>query len=269
MHINSISSPNNALLKRIRGLHERKNREKSNAFLIEGSKGIAEAIAKNVRISDLVVSESFWQQQERSIIGQEIDVVTVVDDKLMRELSTQTTPAGILATAEMPSFAWEELFRGEGGRAPLVVIVHAIQDPGNLGTLFRTALAASATGVVCTRGTVDCFNPKVVRAASGAMFGMPFVWDVPLKDAVAQVRQRGLKVIAAEPTASESLFDCDLRGAVAIVLGNEGQGFTAADLELVDQQVSIPMNPASESLNVAICGAIVLFNVVQQRRTNN
>jgi TrmH family RNA methyltransferase len=269
LHVNSISSPSNALLKRIRGLHERKNREKSNAFLIEGAKGIAEAIAKNVRIRDLVVSESFWKQQGQAVVGHEIDVVTVVDDKLMRDISTQTTPAGILATAEMPRFAWDEVFEAKDGQAPLVVIAHSIQDPGNLGTIFRTALAASATGVVCTRGTVDCFNPKVVRAASGALFAMPCVWDVSFEDAIAHMRERGVRVVAAEPTASETLFDCDLRGPVAIVLGNEGQGFTAADLELVDQQVSIPMNPASESLNVAICGAIVLFNVVQQRRKTN
>lgn len=257
------------MLKRIRGLHERKNREKSNAFLIEGAKGIAEAVAKGVRIRDFVVSESFWKTQGRAILAQDVDVLTVIDDKLMREISTQTTPAGIVATADMPSFEWDDVFAGGAGQAPLVVIAHAIQDPGNLGTIFRTALAASATGVVCTRGTVDCFNPKVVRAASGALFAMPCMWDVPLAEVVARVRERGVRVVAAEPTAAETLFDCDLRGPIAIVLGNEGQGFTAEDLELVDQQVSIPMNPSSESLNVAICGAIVLFNVVQQRRNNN
>jgi RNA methyltransferase, TrmH family len=126
-------------------------------------------------------------------------------------------------------------------------------------------LAASASGVILTRGTVDPFNPKVVRAAMGALFAMPLVWDVPFAEAAEAVRSRGLRVVGCEPTAQTSLFEADLTGPVAIVLGNEGQGFSSADLEIVDEQISIPMNPASESLNVAISGAIVLFNVVQQR----
>jgi TrmH family RNA methyltransferase len=266
LHVNSISSPNNALLKRIRGLHERKIREKTGMFLIEGPKAITEAFEKNVRLRDLVVSESFWKQEQSLLSGQDVDVVTIVDDKMIKELSTQTTPAGIIATADMPTFEMDELF---AGKPPLVVIAHAIQDPGNLGTIFRTALAASATGVILTHGTVDCFNPKVVRAAMGALFAMPTVRDVSLADAAAAVRHRGLRVVGCEPTAEISLFDADLSGPVAIVLGNEGQGFTASDLENVDEQVSIPMNPASESLNVAICGAIVLFNAVRQRRKSD
>lgn len=262
MHINSISSSNNALLKRIRGLHERKFREKTGTFLIEGAKGIREAFDKHVRVRDLVVSESFWKQEGAAFAGQDIDVINLVDDKLIKELSTQTTPAGIIATADIPRFSMDDLF---GGKPPLVVIAHAIQDPGNLGTIFRTALAASASGVILTKGTVDCFNPKVVRAAMGALFAMPTVWDVALPDAAGAVRERGLRVVGMEPTAATSLFDVDLSGPVAIVLGNEGQGFSIADLDFVDEQVSIPMNPASESLNVAICGAIVLFDVVRQR----
>jgi TrmH family RNA methyltransferase len=263
VHVNTISSPDNALLKRIRGLRERKIREKTGMFLIEGTKAIIEAFDKHLRVRDLVVSESFWKQDAALIAGKDVEVVTVVDDKMIKELSTQTTPAGIIATADMPRFGVDDLFKGA---VPLVVIVHAIQDPGNLGTIFRTALAASASGVILTQGTVDCFNPKVVRAASGALFAMPTVWDLSLADAATAVRERGLRVVGCEPTAQMSLFDADLSGPIAIVLGNEGQGFTAADLEVVDEQVSIPMNPASESLNVAICGAIVLFNAVRQRR---
>jgi TrmH family RNA methyltransferase len=266
LHVNSISSPNNALLKRIRGLHERKTREKTGMFLLEGPKAVGEAFDKQLRIRDLVVSETFWKQDASVFAGQDVELVNIVEDKLLKELSTQTTPAGIIATADMPRFSMDDLF---ASKPPLVVIAHAIQDPGNLGTIFRTALAASATGVILTRGTVDCFNPKVVRAASGALFAMPTIWDMSLADAAAAVRERGLRVVGMEPTASTSLFEADLSGPVAIVLGNEGQGFTADDLDIVDEQISIPMNPASESLNVAICGAIVLFNVVRQRTKTN
>lgn len=268
MKVTPIASPQNALLKRIRGLHQRSAREKSGLFLIEGPKAVVEAFEKGIRVRDVVVSESFWQQDAAAISGQNIPGVAVVPDKLMKELATTTTPAGVLATAEIPRFQLEDLF-GDQHQAPLVVIIHAIQDPGNLGTIFRTALAASATGIILTKGTVDPFNPKVVRAAMGALFAVPLVWDIALPEAVSQVRNHGLKVIACEPTAPTSLFDADLTSAIAITLGNEGQGFTEDDLDLVDLQVSIPMNEKSESLNVAISGAVVLFNVVQQRLKQN
>jgi TrmH family RNA methyltransferase len=262
MKVTPITSPNNALLKQIRGLHQRSLREKSGLFLIEGPKAIGEAFDKNVRVRDLVVSETFWKEEAAVIADRDVPTISVVADKLLKELATTTTPSGIIATAEVPHHELDELFSGQ---PPLVVIVHAIQDPGNLGTLFRTALAASASGVILTHGTVDAYNPKVVRAAMGALFGMPVITDMPFEKACDTVRQRGLRVIGCEPTATLSLFDTDLTGPVAIVLGNEGQGFTAADLEHVDEQIAIPMNPKSESLNVAISGAVVLFNVVQQR----
>lgn len=231
-------------------------------FLIEGPKAIAEAFDKNLNVLDVVVSETFWSEQASVISDHDVSSVCVVDDKLIKELSTTTTPTGIIATAEIPKFDMADLY---GSRPPLVVIVHAVQDPGNLGTIYRSALAASASGVILTKGTVDPFNPKVVRGAMGALFAMPTVWDVSFAKAAAAVKNRGLKILGCEPTARQSVFDADLTGPIAIVLGNEGHGLSEEDLRLVDDQIAIPMNPKSESLNVAICGAVVLFNVVQQR----
>jgi TrmH family RNA methyltransferase len=262
MKVNPITSLNNPLLKQIRGLHQRSMREKTGLFIIEGPKAIAEAFDKQLRVRDVVVSQTFWKDDAAIIADRDVPTISIVEDKLIKELATTTSPTGIIATAEMPRFELDDLFRPEPA---LVVIVHAIQDPGNLGTLFRTALAASATGVILTRGTVDAYNPKVVRAAMGALFGMPLLTDMLFETACATSRDRGLRIVGCEPTAKVSLFDVDLTGPVAIVLGNEGQGFSSADLDQVDEQIAIPMNPKSESLNVAMSGAVVLFNVVQQR----
>lgn len=234
-------------------------REKSGLFLIEGPKAIAEAVQKRLQIEDVVVSESFWKQDPSVVSDLDVQSVAIVDDKIIKELATTTTPTGVIATAAIPRYEVNDLF------GDLVVIADAVQDPGNLGTIFRTALAASASGVILTKGTVDPFNPKVVRAAMGALFAMPVVWDFTFADAIKLAKEHGLKVVGCEPTAQKTLFEADLTGPVAIALGNEGQGFTPTDLELVDEQIVIPMNLQSESLNVAICGAIVLFNVVQQR----
>lgn len=263
LKINNITSPTNALMKQVRGLHQRSAREKSGLFLIEGPRAVAEAYAKRVRVVDVVVSQTYLD--EHSSIEQDTNfkVVSVIDDKLFREISTTATPAGILAIGAVPKYSIADCFAGD--HAPLVVIAHGIQDPGNLGTIFRTALASWATGVILTKGTVDAFNPKVVRSAMGALFAMPMISDMSLEAAVTLVKGEGLNVIACEPTATQAYFEVDLAKPTAIILANEGQGFTDAELAGLDNTVAIPMNQDSESLNVAVSAAIVLFEAVKQR----
>jgi TrmH family RNA methyltransferase len=261
MNVNAVNSPSNALLKRIRSLHERKFREKERLFLIEGVRAVDEAFKKNLNVRDVLVSERFLDEHADELAAFELDHVTVVDERLFKESAMTTTPSGILAVAEMPLFKMDELFKQN---KPLVV-VNAVQDPGNLGTIMRTALAASAGGMILIRGTVDPFNPKVVRSAMGSLFALPIVWDVAYEQAMDELRRRGIKIIACDASADRYIFDIDLTGSIALVFGNEGNGFAAGQLEQVDEVVSIPMNPQSESLNVAMSAAVALFNVVQQR----
>jgi len=265
LKINAIESSSNSLLKTIRGLQQRHTREKTGLFLIEGRKAVAEARDKRLSIKDIVVSRSYLQAEPDVVAARDIGAVSVVDDKLFKELATTTTPEGILAVAAVPRYQFADLFKGPGN--PLIVIAHALQDPGNLGTIIRTSLAASAGGLVLTAGTVDAFNPKVVRSAMGALFSLPIVGDVPYAQAISELKSKGVRIVACDASASRRYFECDLRQPVALVLGNEGQGFTREDLELADELVSIPMNAQSESLNVAVAGAIVLFSAVQQRVT--
>jgi TrmH family RNA methyltransferase len=267
LKINAITSPSNPLLKQIRGLHERRAREKSRLFLVEGAKPVAEAFEKRLRIKDVVVSNAYLSAHPDVVHGADLKAISVVDDKLFKEISTTTTPAGVLAVAEMPQYVFADLF--QSNRTPLIVVAHAIQDPGNLGTIIRAALAASVTGIVLTKGTVDPFNPKVVRGAMGALFALPIVCDVDYPEAAAQLKERGLRVFACQPGAERNYFQVDWRQPAAIALGNEGQGFSPADLQQADELISIPMNPQSESLNVAVSAAIVLFSAVQQRLTGS
>jgi TrmH family RNA methyltransferase len=263
LKITPITSNTNALLKTIRGLQQRSLREKTGLFLIEGRKAVAEALEKRLSVKDIVISQTYFEQDPDVVANHNVAEVSVVDDKMFKELTPTVTPEGILAVASTPHFSMDDIFpqRGE----PLIVVAHAVQDPGNLGTIVRTALAASATGLILTRGTVDPFNPKVVRAAMGALFALPIVADIKYEDMVSGLKQRGVRIIACEGTATKRYFEADLTGPLAIVLGNEGQGFADVDLSTVDELVSIPMNPQSESLNVAVSGAIVLFSAVQQR----
>ncbi len=262
MKINEISSPANNLLKHVRALHERKYREKEREFLVEGSRAVGEAIVKGLRVNDVVVTETFFDTHRDFVDDLNLNSISIVADKLFHEISTTTSPAGIIAVASIPKHSFDKLFHPQRS---LVVIADAVQDPGNLGTMMRTALAASATGMVLTKGTVDPFSPKVVRSAVGALFALPVVFDIAFDEAVVECRKRGLRIIACDAGGDKHVFDSDFRGPVALVFGNESNGFAEGQLHSVDEIVSIPMNPLSESLNVAVSSAVVLFNVVQQR----
>jgi len=264
MKITPITSTANPLLKSIRGLRRRAAREKSGLFLIEGSKLIAEAMRLRVTVKEIVVSQTFLQSGLGAAHDADIKALAVVDDREFAELSTMDTPEGIIAVAEMPHSRSERVFAGE---SPLVVIADAIQDPGNLGTIMRTALAASVSGMIFARGTVDPFNPKVVRAASGALFSLPFIQDMPVADAITVCRANGLKVVVADSAGGEPFWSTDLSGPTALLFGNEGQGVDASVLAFADARVTIPMSAGCESLNVSVSAGIIMFGAVQQRQS--
>lgn len=263
MKINTITSATNQLLKKIRSLHDRRGREKTGLFLIEGRKPVAEAFEKQLSIEAVVASQSYWKNNEDLQQFAHSAEIFLVEDKLFADLATTVTPEGVLAVAQAPSYTFSDLRNGK--RAPLVVLAAAMQDPGNLGTIIRSALAAGADGLVLTRGSVDPFNPKVVRSAMGALFALPLIVDVSLEDAIVELKKLGLKIVACQQGVSTRYFDADLTQPVAVLLGNEAQGLSDEDLAKADQLIAIPMNEQSESLNVAVCGSIVLFSAVEQR----
>lgn len=262
MKVQPISSSSNSLLKRIRGLHQRAAREKSGQFIVEGLKSVEEALQHNVKVTDIAISQTCLRDGPPATIAAFEGGLSVVDDKLFKDLGTTITPCGAIAVVGMPEYEAADLFKAA---LPLLVIAHAVQDPGNLGTMIRTARAACASGIILTKGTVDAFSPKVVRSAMGALFTMPLLWDLELADAISLLKERNIRIYGLDMQASKHYFAADLRAPCALVLGNEGHGFEPAELELMDEVLSIPMDSRSESLNVSASAAIVLFSAVEQR----
>lgn len=246
----------------VRGLQTRSHREKSGLFLIEGTKLVAEALSKGVQITDVLVSQAFLKERLKELQTANITEISTVDDRRFCQLVTTEGPCGIVAIARMPRCEEGDLIACQ---APLVVIAEAIQDPGNLGTMIRTALAARASGMILTKGTVDRFNPKVVRAAAGALFMLPILAEIASAQALDFVRKHRLTVIACEPTARTLYWETDMTGPTALVFGNEGQGFSPPVLTQSTQTVAIPMNDCSESLNVAVAAGVILFGAAEQR----
>ncbi len=268
MPIQSISSSSNPQFKKLKSLTSRAGRKKYGCFLLEGPKVINEARNRNVELDSIVVSTSGahgelddfdWQSASEHV------PVFELADSLFAQLSETETPQGVLAVVPFVEHIPTTLFARSPG---LVIIVDAVQDPGNLGTIFRTAQGLNATGLVLTRGTVDPYNPKVVRAASGAILTLPFISNIELEEAIEMCKTHQQNIVALAPGVGLTICQVDWTKSSALILGNEGQGIPRQLLALADQVVSIPLNTACESLNVGVTAAIALYEAARQRQFN-
>lgn len=262
MKITPITGHQCRLFRQLRSLKLRSGREKLGLFLIEGVKLINEAFEKGVQVKDIVVSESFFKAGLGACHLNNLTAISVIEDRSFKELASTETPSGIVAIGEIPRHTMNEVFVGSGS---LVVILDAIQDPGNLGVLIRTAAASDASGMILTKGTVDLYNPKTVRASAGAIFSLPVVANISMEEAIRVTKEHDFVFLSCDPTAKTPFWEVDLTVPIAVAFGNEGQGLSPRLLAASDKVVSIPMSPTSESLNVAVSAGIILFGVVQQR----
>jgi TrmH family RNA methyltransferase len=262
LQLKEITSPANHLLKQARALHDKPGREKSKLFLIEGPKLVMEAIDRKVDIVDIVVSENFVKQGMPNFDQQKVKYLHVMPDKLFAELSTTTTPTGMAAIARMKESTLEDCLSKPN---PVLMICDSIQDPGNLGTMMRSALAFGAAGMILTKGCVDCFNPKVVRGAMGASFALPIVRDTEVATVFEELAAKGIQTVLLDPKAEKTVYELNMMQPLAFVFGNEGHGFAKGTAELVKETVKIPMQNETESLNVSISAAILMFEWARQR----
>lgn len=217
-------------------------------------------------MSELFVSEDAAAIDELvAAAGARGVAITRVTSQVMRSLTDTVTPQGVVAVVELPEVSIDELAPG----ADLVLVLAEVRDPGNAGTLVRSAAAAGASLVVFTKGAVDPFAPKTVRGAAGAIFHVPVVSGPDLAEVVDTLRRHGLSLVGAAAGEGRPLDEVDLTARVALVLGNEAWGIGDTASESLDEIVSIPMPGDAESLNVGIAGSILLFEAVRQRRLSS
>lgn len=256
MKVKEISSRNNALLQTIRRLDDVSDRQELGLFLIEGTKLIGEAFNKKVDLVDIVVSQSFFKEGLARSGLPALESVSVVEDKVFNSLCTTASSCGILASARIQTHSLEELLKKKTGT---LVFGECIQDPGNLGTMIRTALAFEAAGLILSRDSVDHLSPKVVRASMGAVFRLPIVADVDAEASLGRLKASNAQIVALDAKADRTFDRHKLNGRIVYLFGNEGHGLSQTSLKLADYTVSIPINPESESLNVAVAMGIVLY----------
>lgn len=267
-----ISSTSNEKIKRT-ALYSQKAsaRKEDGVFIAEGTKLVIESPGDMVReifISESCLEElesakgSLWDKFKSLSASLPGDAVIKVSDRVFEKISSQKSPQGMLAVIRTLSYKKEDITKGN----PLILILEDIQDPGNVGTIFRTAEAAGVTGILLSEGCADPLSPKVVRSSMGAIFRMPFVFAPDLPEAVAGLEKDGISCFAARLDAASEYDKCDLTAPSALLIGNEGNGLSAEVTAAASKGIYIPMSGKTESLNAAVSASILSYEAARQRR---
>ena len=267
--LREISGRHNAVLKELRRAFAHGELTEDGECAIEGLRIVEEAIRSGLRFRAVFFSESGKRLTERLMPQLKANVETLVlPDKLFASAVPSETPQGVAALVRVKQFKLQDVLGGgqTDGRPALVVGVVGIQDPGNLGTLLRSAEAFDATGVVLGEKTVSAYNSKVVRASAGSLFRLPMV-RTKSTEVVSQLRELGTRLLATSSHQGTPLHEARLAEPLAIFIGSEAAGVPREVLSMVDEVIAIPHSSKVESLNAGVAASIVLYEAARQRQS--
>jgi len=253
-----ITSTDNKRIKNVISLIQKgKIRKEQDAFVIEGVKLFEEV--PDDEILEVFVSENYRYSSEK------LDRIPheVVKEEVFRKCTDTLTPQGIMCVVKRRHYDLGAFLNKDG--APLFLVLETIQDPGNLGTIMRTAEGAGVSCVIMSNDTVDLYNPKTVRSTMGSIFRQPFVYTDDLHATIKELKGVGVKCYAAHLLGKGSCYDEDYTGATAFFIGNEGNGLSDETAALADTYIRIPMGGKLESLNAAVSAAVLTYETARQR----
>ena len=254
-----IRSKDNKIWKRCEQLTMRKYRDRSGLYLIEGENLLDEAIRNHVRIETVLVREDC----QKVLPPEAADKAFLLDARLFDKLAQTVTSQGILAVVAKAEVRKEDFIGLPGSN---FIVLDRLQDPGNIGTILRTADAAGYRLAILMKGTADVYAPKVVRAATGSLFRMPVVSMASTEELVEFTRAAGKKLTATCLDAQRCYYDEDLTHDIALVIGNEGSGVAPALIESSELRIKIPMQGNIESLNAAVAAGVLMYEAMRGKR---
>jgi len=263
-----IEGRHNAFVKELRQAFAHAERTEDGSCAIEGLRIVEEAIRSGLRFRAVFFKESAQNLAERLLpqIGAQVDTL-LLPDKLFDGIVPSENPQGVAALMRLKEFSFADVL--ERLQVGPVIVLAGLQDPGNLGTILRSAEAFGSAGVVLGEGTVSPFNSKVIRASAGSIFRLPVILTKAaggLEEISAKLRAQSVRLIATSSHKGTPLDQTDLRGPVAVFVGSEGSGLPRAVLGQADELVAIPHMPQVESLNAGVAGSIVLYEAARQRQ---
>ena len=257
-----ISSKDNELVKHIKKLKDKKYRDESNEYIIEGVKLIEEAVKENAKIKKIVVCEDTTRTYEiptnvmLEIAKYECIYVT---DKIFSSITQVTNPQGIMAIIEKNTPNQEIDYTQD-----IIVALDDVQDPGNLGTILRTVDSIGLNQIIVSKETADSFNPKVVRSTMGAIFRIKIIEVEDLKQTIKEIKKHHYKLMVTSLQTENSIYDIDFNKKI-IVIGNESNGVSKEIQDMADEKAKIPMLGKTESLNASVAAGIVMYEYVRQK----
>jgi TrmH family RNA methyltransferase len=249
-----IESNQNKIIKEVNSLKAKKERDKTGLFILEG-KRLVDEIPNSWEIKYLLKAESYSEYIN-------FENVYTVKDSLFEKISETVNPQGILAVCHIKEF---DVTNVDYSNSPFFVVLENVTDPGNMGTLIRTADAAGADGIFLSKGCVDIYNPKVIRATMGSIFHLPIYRNLNLMDLMEDFKNNNVKTLAAHLKGTSTPYKVDMTTACAVIIGNEANGLSDEISEMASDLVKIPMPGKAESMNAGIAGGILIYEAVRQR----
>ncbi len=267
MPVRVVESKQNARLKDLRKALSAPGRGPRGLAGIEGPNLLEEALRTGLRVATVFVVEGAEKILDALRLPPEIEVLQLPKKLLDSALATET-PQPVAALVEPPEWTWAHVLNVRRGGSALVVVLAGIQDPGNLGTILRSAEAFGADGIVSLPGTVSAWNPKAVRASAGSVFRVPLI-AASRRVCWEKLREAGVRILATSVRGAQPADLVDLAGPVALVIGNEGNGVEDDLAAKADARITIPCPGPVESLNAAVAASVLLYEASRQRSTGS
>lgn len=258
----TITSKDNELIKHIRKLKDKKYRDESNEYVVEGVKLVEEAVKENAKIKQIIVCEDTTRTYEiPTHIMLEIAKYECisVSDKIFNIITQVTNPQGIMAIIEKNAQDAQIDYSQD-----IIVVLDDVQDPGNLGTILRTVDSIGLNQIIVSKGTADAFNSKVVRSTMGAIFRIKIIEVEDLAQAIKEMRKHHFKLMVTSLQTKNSIYDIDFNKKI-IVIGNEANGVSKEIQDMADEKAKIPMLGRTESLNASVAAGVVMYEYVRQK----
>lgn len=260
-----ITSESNVQIKELIKLQKNaRERRKKKLFVAEGIKLTQEA-AHHGKLEKIYIAEDVYEKRDKELADfLERESYEVVSEKIFKQIAETVTPQGILALVQMPEYSLEDVLADE---KKSFMMLDNLRDPGNLGTIMRTAEGAGMSGVIMSKESVDLFNPKVVRSTMGAIFRVPFCYVEDLPAVIDRLKSEGISVYGTMMQGSEVYDALDYTKGAGIVIGNEANGLSDEVIKHLTKGVRIPMEGSLESLNAAVAAAVLMYEVSRQKRS--
>lgn len=256
-----ITSISNQIIKEVRSLRNKKGRISAQSILLEGYRLVKEAVDSGAEIRYFIVSDSFLTKEEFFLPQVSNIRVVQVPDELFGRISETQTPQGIIAVAKVPIYNQKDIIKN----ASQVIVLENLQDPGNLGTIIRSADACGFDAVLLSKESADPYNPKVIRSTMGSIFHIPVIIVEDIYQVLDDLKARKVFLAAAHTRDALPCWNADMSGNVAIIIGNEGNGLSDMIIEKADRTIMIPMTGRAESLNASAAASMLIYECMRQR----